>query len=90
VRYDIYIYIYIYIYDIRRQRVRSLDKEPGVTQRVLVLQEMKRDAFSRHVVTRVMVLVTVSASLLDSSTYTSTANPTEETDVETRPGNFQC
>jgi hypothetical protein len=36
-----------------------------------------------------MVLVTVSASLLDSSTYTSTATTTEESDVEIRPGNFQ-
>jgi len=69
--------------------IRGLWTKSLVWLTVLVLQEMKRDALSRHVVTRVMVLVTVSASLLDSSTYTSTATTTEESDVETRPGNFQ-
>jgi hypothetical protein len=49
-----------------------------------MFQEMEHDAYSRHFFTRLVVLVAVSASLLDSS---STADSTEEPDQEARPGN---
>jgi hypothetical protein len=52
-----------------------------------LFQEMMRDPFSPHVVTRLIVLVAVLASLLNSSTSFTTANITAETDQETHPGN---
>jgi hypothetical protein len=50
-----------------------------------MFQEMVRDAYGRHFVTRLMVAVAVLASLLESS---NTADSTEESIQESRPGNL--